>query len=130
MLRKCEQCGADLPAAATARAKYCGARCRQRAYHDRKRGVPAAGRGGLVVAQLPAESADSEDARTLLEKLEATAARLDRLLDLADPRTAAALNKEYRDTLRELDALREAQADGVTRGKQDKARRPFRLTAI
>ena len=131
MLRKCEQCGADLPAGATVRAKYCGARCRQRAYHDRKRGVPAAGRRILVVAELPAESPSGEDSRSRLERLEAAAIRLDRLLDIADPRTAAALNKEYRDTLQQLEALRDAQADSVTHGKQDyHERRPFQLTAI
>ena len=66
------------------------------------------------------------------EALQRAAARLERLLDMADPRSAAALNKEYRETLRELETVRaEAQASGGA-GEQRGAgsRRAFSASAI
>jgi len=47
-------------------------------------------------------------------------ARLERLLDMADPRSAAPLNKEYRETLHELETLAVAgqQLDVVPRERR------------
>lgn len=123
-LRKCASCGNDLPAGATARAKFCSVTCRTRAH--KAKAAPAT---LALVPPVPAPA--SEPAGTRLEALEATAARLNRLLDEADPRSAAPLNKEYRDTLRELDGLREAAAaEGRGHGTSSGTRRPFSASAI
>lgn len=123
-LRKCASCGGDLPAGATARAKFCSVTCRSRA-HRAQADAPLA----LVPSQEPQKTTDAPPS-SRLAALEAAVARLDRLLDEADPRSAAALNKEYRDSLRELDALR---AEARTEGAGDRTgsrRRPFDAAAI
>lgn len=123
MLRKCASCGNDLPASSTARAQFCSATCRKRASRA-KAEAPA-----LSLVPLPASIGAPPVTR--LEALEATAARLDRLLDEADPRSAAALNKEYRDTLRELESLREAADEGGRgHGPTGGNRRPFNAAAV
>lgn len=120
-LRKCAACGSDLPAGSTARAKYCSATCRKRA----SRSTPDAPKLTLV----PPKADPAPTSR--LAALEATAARLDRLLDEADPRSAAALNKEYRDTLRELESLRDvADEGGRGHGPTGGNRRPFNASAV
>lgn len=122
-LRKCSACGGDLPAGVTARAKFCSATCRSRAHRAKGAEAPLA----LVPSARPVTTGPPSGR---LAALEAAAARLDRLLDEADPRSAAPLNKEYRETLRELEVLRvESQAGGAS----DRAagrRRPFDATAI
>lgn len=130
-LRKCAACGGDLPAGSTARAKYCSSTCRQRGH-----------RGGeaplsLVPASAPEPEPADETPRTLtprppsrLASLQAAATRLDGLLDQADPRTAAALNKEYRETLREIEALSASGQEGQGAGSHGRARRPFDASAI
>lgn len=118
-LRKCSSCGANLPAGATARAKFCSATCRKRA--SRTKGEAPATPLRLVPGSAPS---------TRRESLERAVVRLEKLLDESDPRSAAALNKEYRDTLRELESLRDvAQSEGG-RGRSEGQRRPFNAAAI
>ena len=124
-LRKCAACGGDLPASATARAKFCSATCRQRGH----RGAEAP----LSIVRPTPEPAPEPTPEPRpsgrLAALEAAVARLDRLLDEADPRSAAPLNKEYRETLRELEALR---SEARTEAPSDRSgrRRPFDAAAI
>ena len=124
MLRKCASCGGDLPAGVTARAKFCSATCRKRASRA-KAETPA-----LKLVPPAAPPSDPGQA-TRLEALESAASRLNRLLDEADPRSAAALNKEYRDTLRELESLRDAADEGGRgHGPTVGNRRPFNASAV
>ena len=125
-LRKCAACGECLPAGATARARFCSATCRKRASRSKPTPTPLA----LVP---PADATPDDVPMSRLDALERTAARLNRLLDESDPRSAAALNKEYRETLRELESLRDAAAStgaGGVRGGSDGHRRPFSATAL
>lgn len=129
-LRKCAACPNDLPASATARAKFCSATCRTRSH--RAGGSPLS-----LVAPDPERPVESSPPTTLtprppsrLASLEAAAKRLDGLLDQADPRTAAALNKEYRETLREIEALSASGQEGQGAGSHSRARRPFDASAI
>ena len=122
-LRKCASCGGDLPAGATSRAKFCSSTCRLRA-HRAKASTPAPSLA-LVRQSDPVEAPTSQ-----LAALESAAARLVRLLDEADPRTGAALNKEYRETLREIEALRNAAATPERGNERDRVRRPFSAAAI
>jgi len=117
MLRKCQQCGNDLSPSATARAKYCSPRCRVRASRARS-GAPA-----LEVVRIAASVETpvvASHSSTHREALQRAVARLERLLDMADPRSAAPLNKEYRETLRELETLAVAgqQLDVVPRERR------------
>lgn len=127
-LRKCAACGGDLPAGSTARAKFCSVTCRKRANRAKD--------DALVLSIAPApvdpEAVDAEVASSRLEALEASAARLVRFLEEADPRSAAPLNKEYRETLRELEAARaEAKAvEGGARERTDRRRGTFDASAI
>lgn len=129
-LRKCASCGGDLPAGATARAKFCSTTCRSRAHR--------AGDAPLsLVTPDPRESGSDSQPRVLtprptsrLESLQATAERLDRLLDQADPRSAAPLNKEYRETLREIEALSASGQEGQGADSRSRTRRPFNASAI
>lgn len=129
-LRKCASCGGDLPAGATARAKFCSTTCRSRAHR--------AGDAPLsLVTPDPRESGSDSQPRVLtprltsrLESLQATAERLDRLLDQADPRSAAPLNKEYRETLREIEALSASGQEGQGADRRSRTRRPFNASAI
>lgn len=120
MLRQCASCGTNLPAGATARAKFCSATCRKRA----SRATEAAPLTLVSSAPSPSPTHASR-----LEALESTAARLDRLLDMADPRSAAQLNREYRETLREVEALR-AEAGQGGHERSGASRRPFSASAI
>lgn len=122
-LRKCTSCGSDLPAGSTARARFCSATCRKRASR-------AKGEAPTLKLVPPAQPSDQAEPATRLEALEATATRLDKLLDQADPRSAAALNKEYRETLRELDTLRAATAPEGENRQTRSNRRPFDASAI
>ena len=123
-LRTCAACGKSLPAGATARAKFCSATCRQRGHRGTE--VPLS-----IVPPQSSEAVDvTRHAGDRLSALEAAVARLDRLLDESDPRSAAALNKEYRETLRELESVR---AETLTEAAGDRAgarRRPFNAAAI
>ena len=122
-LRKCGSCGGDLPAGATARAQFCSATCRKRA----NRAAPAA-----PLALVTPQSTDGnlgDRPMTHLEALESAAIRLVKLLGEADPRSAAALNKEYRETLRELETLRGAKAMEGPNAHQG-TRRPFNASAV
>lgn len=122
-LRKCAVCGESLPAGSTARAKFCSATCRKRASRTRADG-PAL----QLVSKMPKSTGTRA---TRLEALEAAAERLVRLLDEADPRSAAALNKEYRETLREVEALREAAGEPEAgHGRTGGGRRPFNASAV
>ena len=124
-LRKCAGCGGDLPAGATSRAKFCSSTCRSRGY----RGSALS----IVDATEPAsEPEPASDVTTRLEALEEAAGVLRKLLSQSDPRSAAALSKEYRETLRELDSLRaEQQGVGASRdGGRTSERRPFNASAI
>lgn len=123
-LRKCASCGGDLPAGVTARAKFCSVNCRVRAHRSREKEQP------LSLVRSAQAEASPVDTSERLSALEAAAARLNRLLDEADPRSAAPLNKEYRETLRELEALR---AESRTEGRSDRTggrRRPFDAAAL
>ena len=122
-LRTCAACGRDLPAGATARAKYCSATCRQRGHRGAE--APLS-----IVRPEPAPSAPSAPPSSRLAALEAAVARLDRLLDESDPRSAAALNKEYRETLRELEAVRAETRTGDAGDRAAGRRRPFDAAAI
>ncbi len=122
-LRKCASCGTSLPAGATARAKFCSATCRKRA--SRVKGETPA-----LTLVPPVQPAESPEPTTRLEALESAAARLVRLLDESDPRSAAVLNKEYRETLRELDTLRAAATPEGEHGRTHGNRRPFDASAI
>ena len=124
-LRKCASCGDSLPAGATARAKFCSPTCRKRASR-------AKGETPTLTLVLPAAQIEgSPTANTSrLAALEAAAVRLDRLLDEADPRSASALNKEYRETLRELETLRGAETPKGEHDRTDRSRRPFDASAI
>ena len=127
-LRKCAACDGNLPAGATSRAKYCSAACRQRGHRSKVEPVAPL----VLVPGVTKSKPASAPPQHRLSALESAAARLDRLLDEADPRSAAALNKEYRETLRELEAVRaEAQASGGA-GEQRGAgsRRAFSASAI
>lgn len=130
-LRKCAACGGDLSAGVTSRAKYCSATCRSRAHR--------AGDAPLSLVPNGTTGADPADEapRTLIPRppsrlasLEAAAKRLDGLLDQADPRSAAALNKEYRETLREIEALSASDQGGQGAGSHGRTRRPFDASAI
>ena len=129
-LRKCATCKGDLPAGATGRAKFCSTTCRTRAHKAKSKApVPL-----TIVPRVesPPESAAPAPPSSRLDALESAVVRLVRLLDEADPRSAAALNKEYRETLRELETARaEAQASGGA-GEQRGAgsRRAFSASAI
>jgi hypothetical protein len=127
-LRKCASCGGDLPAGATARAKFCSTTCRSRAHR--------AGDAPLSLVAAPAKEQDDEP-RTLtprstsrLTSLQSAAERLDKLLDQADPRSASALNKEYRETLREIEALSASGQEGQGADSRSRTRRPFDASAI
>lgn len=126
-LRKCAACGECLPAGATARARFCSATCRKRASRSK-------GGDTVPLALVPPADATPDDVpMSRLDALERAAARLVRLLDESDPRSAAALNKEYRETLRELESLRDAAAStgaGGVHGGSDGHRRPFSATAL
>lgn len=124
-LRKCASCGGDLPAGATARAKFCSVTCRSRAHRSREGDKPLS----LVQASVPEPKAGGAPSGRLVA-LEAAVARLDRLLDEADPRSAAPLNKEYRETLRELEALRSEAETGAGSGRAGNRRRSFDAAAI
>lgn len=121
-LRKCASCGANLPAGATARAKFCSATCRKRASRTKDE-TPAT---PLHLVPSSAPGAPS----TRRESLERAVVRLEKLLDESDPRSAAALNKEYRDTLRELESLRDVSQSEGGRGRSEGQRRPFNAAAI
>ncbi len=124
-LRKCASCGNSLPAGSTARAKFCSATCRKRASRA-KEGTPK-----LTLVPTPPASESDPAQVSRLDALELAAARLVRLLDESDPRSAAALNKEYRETLRELDALREAAATPEGgHGRTSGNRRSFDSSAV
>jgi len=127
-LRKCADCGGDLPAGATARAKFCSTTCRSRAH-----------RAGGAPLSLVASAAEErrEEPRKLtpkptsrLDSLQTAATRLERLLDEADPRSAAPLNKEYRETLREIEALAASGQEGQGADSHSRTRRPFNASAI
>lgn len=120
-LRKCASCGGDLPAGATARAKFCSATCRKRASRSGHSDPPL---------KIVRDAEPTPEPRTRLAALELAASRLERLLDQSDPRSAAALNKEYRETLRELDSLRKETEDGGGRGRSAGDRRPFNASAV
>lgn len=132
-LRKCQapSCANNLPAGATARAKYCSGACRERARYARQNGNVAT----LSVATSPSEpdapGSAPEVSGSRREALERAVSRLERLLDESDPRSAAPLNKEYRETLRELEALSAAeQQEGRDRDSRNRERRPFSASAI
>ena len=128
-LRKCAACDANLPASATARARYCSAKCRVYASRTKADAVPLA----LVTASpQPGERpVDTPAPLTRLQALEDAAARLVKLLNEADPRTGPALNKEYRETLRELDSLRTAAAaEAGVNERTSGHRRSFDASAI
>lgn len=132
-LRNCQgpSCTNNLPAGATARAKYCSGACRERARYARQNGNVAT----LTVATPSSEpdvpEAAPEAVGSRREALERAAARLERLLDESDPRSAAPLNKEYRETLRELEALSAAdEQEGRDRASRSRERRPFSASAI
>ena len=116
-LRKCAACGSDLPAGATARAKFCSATCRQRGHRGAEASLSIVRPDAIEPGTAPESAAPS----TRLTALEDAAARLNRLLDESDPRSAAALNKEYRETLRELESLRAEARTGVA-GDREGAR--------
>lgn len=124
-LRKCEPCGGNLPAGATARAKFCSATCRKRASRARQSSTPSP---MLKLVATPVPTPIETTSR--LEALEATAARLDRLLDESDPRSAAPLNKEYRETLREIESLREVESAKGEHGRRVDRRQQFSAGAI
>lgn len=129
-LRKCQgpSCTNTLPAGATARAKYCSGACRERARYARANGeapVPLA-----VVRDASPEPPTVLRPSSRLASLEAAAARLERLLDEADPRSAAPLNKEYRETLREIEALSASGQEGQGADSRSRTRRPFNASAI
>jgi hypothetical protein len=67
---------------------------------------------------------------TRLESLQGAASRLERLLDESDPRSAAPLNKEYRETLREIEALSASGQEGQGADSHSRTRRPFNASAI
>jgi len=122
-LRTCAACGTNLPAGATARAKFCSPTCRQRSHRGAEAPL------SIVRADQAAPAEPVKDG-SRLSALEAAVARLDRLLDESDPRSAAALNKEYRETLRELESVRsetQTEGAGVRAGAR---RRPFSASAI
>lgn len=123
-LRKCASCGGDLAAGSTARAKFCSATCRKRASR--------AGADSPTLSIVPPAPPEDKSPPLIsrIEALESAAARLNRLLDESDPRSAANLNKEYRETLRELDTLREAAAPKGGHERTDGARRPFDAAAV
>ena len=124
-LRACAACGTNLPAGATARAKFCSATCRQRGHRGTE--APLS-----IVRHEATEDASDTPAKdgSRLSALEAAVARLDRLLDESDPRSAAALNKEYRETLRELESVRAETMTGAVGDRSGARRRPFNAAAI
>lgn len=123
-LRKCASCGGDLPAGATARAKFCSTTCRSRAHRAGDAPLslvsPETSQPPTVLTPRPASR---------LASLQAAAERLDGLLDQADPRTAAALNKEYRETLREIEALSASGQEGQG-ADRNRERRPFIASSV
>ena len=129
-LRKCASCGGELPAGATARAKYCSSTCRSRAYRAGDSPlslvVPEASEPQKVSP--PRELAPRSGGR--LDSLRSAADRLERLLDEADPRSAAPLNKEYRETLREIETLSASGQEGQGADSHSRTRRPFNASAI
>ena len=128
-LRKCATCKGDLPAGATGRAKFCSTTCRTRAHKAKSKApVPL-----TIVPRVesPPESAAPAPPSSRLDALESAVVRLVRLLDEADPRSAAPLNKEYRETLRELETVRaEVRASGGAGEREPGTRRAFSAAAI
>ena len=123
-LRRCQQCDGPLPAGSTGRAKFCSARCRVAA--NRAKGTTP-----LTVAPDVIDTLDDPASSSRREALERAVSRLDRLLDESDPRSAAPLNKEYRETLRELEALTAAEHEEErAREGRTRERRPFSASAI
>lgn len=134
MLRSCAQCGSDLPAKATARAKFCSDACRVRAHRGRT-GAPdlvVVGAGALPPgAPTVRPVSDSTVPVGRLAALREHEARLARLLAESDPRTAAPLSKEYRETLKEIETLVEAEGrEGQHRGGSRRAGRSFDASAV
>lgn len=129
-LRKCASCGGDLPAGATARAKFCSTTCRSRAHRagDAPLSLVVPETGHQRTDSPPRASATSSTSR--LTSLQAAAERLERLLDQADPRSAAPLNKEYRETLREIETLSASGQEGQGADSHSRTRRPFNASAI
>ena len=123
-LRKCGSCGGNLPAGATARARFCSATCRKRANRSKDEAP------NLTLVTRPEDpEPDAQSIGTQIQELEASLAIVKRLLKEADPRSGAQLHKEYRDSLRELVALR-AQAREDSGARTSGSRRPFDASAI
>lgn len=129
-LRKCASCGGDLPAGATARAKFCSTTCRSRAHRagDAPLSLVVPEGNDRPVGGPVRESTPGTGTR--LDSLRSAAERLERLLDQADPRSAAPLNKEYRETLREIETLSASGQEGQGADSRSRTRRPFNASAI
>ena len=129
-LRKCASCGGDLPAGATARAKFCSTTCRSRAHRAGDASLSlVVPQGNIQPAEAP-ERGTAPGSVTRLDSLRSAAERLERLLDQADPRSAAPLNKEYRETLREIETLSASGQEGQGADSHSRTRRPFNASAI
>lgn len=129
-LRKCAVCPNDLPAGATARAKYCSTTCRVRAHRTGGAQLSVVKADAGDPTEAPADPAPGPRPSSRLESLEAAAERLVRFLEEADPRSAAPLNKEYRETLREIEVLSASGEQGGQGGGRNRERRPFSPAAI
>lgn len=133
-LRKCAGCGGDLAAGSTARAKYCSPTCRQRGHRSGGAALALVSPAAPSTPPADGDTQGDDDGKPAsfdrVAALERATVRLEKLLGESDPRSAAALNKEYRETMRELDALRAETQEVGSRARRDTAGRAFDASAI
>jgi len=112
-MRNCARCGKSFePPPMGARARFCGAACRQAAHRARRMGIPEATLAAVSVLTSP--EPDDEPVG-LLMGLEDVARELQRVLrsEYTPPTAKASLAKEYRVTLAEIAKATPAKPDAL-----------------
>lgn len=131
-VRRCEFCGKQLEHHDSGRPpKYCSAVCRKKASRGDQQPVNVfRALAPVEPIRPPAPPAAAGDG-SRLEFLIKQRDRLDRMLNECAPERAAALAKEFRDTLREIDELNELAKKEQRRGDRVSAgHRSFEASSI
>ena len=119
--RDCARCGVEFaPPTKGSRARFCSGACREAASKARKFGIPEAS-----VATLPTTRPVDGDEPDVLPSLDDVARELGRALNSphTPPTAKAALAREYRATLAELENLKPKPKDGIDELLARRARR-------
>lgn len=126
----CEFCGKQLENRGGRPAKYCSATCRKKASRGDQQPVEAFRTLAAVEPIRP--DVKPAGTGTALDFLIAQRDRLDRMLNECEPERAAALAKEYRETLREIEQVEEEQKLEASRepGAAARPRRSFDATSF